>query len=129
MIRSTLKASTKPMKRSPMPRGTSRIKSRGPRMTPIRRSARGQECTIRIPGVCNFDPATTVLCHSNSLADGKGMGIKASDEHAAYGCGACHDVVDGRRPRPDGMTLELVESLFREAIAQTNRILKRKGLL
>jgi len=98
-------------------------------MTPIRRSARGQECTIRIPGVCNFDPATTVLCHSNALADGKGMGIKAADDCAAYGCSACHDLVDGRRPRPDGMTLELVESLFREAIAQTNRILKRKGLL
>lgn len=129
MIRSTIKPSTKPMARSPMKRGTSRMKSRGPKMTPIRKSAKGEECQIRLPGVCNFDPATTVLCHSNEQADGKGMGLKASDQNAAYGCAACHDTVDGRRPRPDGMSYELMLSMFREAIAQTQRILKRKGLL
>lgn len=118
-----------PMKRTAMKRGTSRLKSRGPKMTPIRKSAKGEECTIRLPGVCNFDPATTVLCHSNESADGKGMGLKASDERAAYGCSACHDVVDGRRPRPEGLSLELVATLFKEGIAQTNRILMRKGLL
>jgi hypothetical protein len=126
---STLKPSTKPMARTPMKRGTKRMKSRGPKMTPIRKSARDQECTIRLPGVCNFDTSTTVLCHSNESTDGKGMGLKASDECAAYGCSACHDVVDGRRPRPEGMSLELMLSIFREAIAQTRRILKRKGLL
>lgn len=129
MIRSSLKPSTKPMARSPMKRGTSRMKSRGPKMTPIRKSAKNEECTIRLPGVCNFDPATTVLCHSNESTDGKGMGLKASDERAAYGCSACHDVVDGRRPRPEDMSLELMLSMFREAIAQTNRILRRKGLM
>jgi hypothetical protein len=118
-----------PMKRTAMKRGTSRMRSRGPKMTPIRKSAKNEECTIRLPGVCNFDPATTVLCHSNEGADGKGMGLKASDERAAYGCSACHDVVDGRRPRPEGLTLELVATLFKEGIAQTNRILKRKGLM
>ena len=34
-----------------------------------------------------------------------------------------------RAPRPDGLTKELVDALFLEAIAHTNRILKRKGLL
>ncbi len=29
----------------------------------VRDSARGQDCTVRIPGTCNFDPATTVLAH------------------------------------------------------------------
>lgn len=111
------------------------LKSRAPmkrsraKTTPIRKSAKGEECTIRLPMVCNYDTSTTVLCHSNSLADGKGIGLKAPDAKAAYGCSACHDVVDGRAPRPEGLTKELVDALFLEGMAQTNRILKRKGLL
>lgn len=130
MTFSSLKPSTKPMKRTAMKRGTSRMKSSRPVMTPIRKSAKNEECTIRLPmGVCNYDPATTVLCHSNSLEDGKGMGLKAPDTKAAYGCSACHDVVDGRAPRPEGLTQELVEACFVEGVAHTNRILKRKGLM
>lgn len=106
------------------------MKRSRPKMTPIRKSAKGEECTIRLPmGVCNFDPATTVLCHSNSLADGKGMGLKAPDTQAAYGCSACHDVVDRRRPPPEGMNWELVMACFKAGIEHTNRILKRKGLV
>jgi hypothetical protein len=112
-----------------MKRGTKRMKSRGPKMTPIRKSARNEECTIRLPMVCNYDISTTVLCHSNELADGKGMGLKAPDEYAAYGCSACHDVVDGRAPRPEGLSYELMMSCFKAGIEQTRRILKRKGLL
>lgn len=122
MKRSAISPSQKPMKRT-------RMKSSRPKSSPIRKSARNEECTIRLPMVCNYDTATTVLCHSNELADGKGMGLKAPDTRAAYGCSACHDVVDGRRPRPDGLTKELVDALFVEAIAQTQRIIKRKGLL
>lgn len=106
-----------------------RMKSSRPKMTPIRKSAKGQECTIRLPDVCNYNTETTVLCHSNELADGKGMGLKAPDTEAAYGCSACHDVVDGRAPRPEGMSYELMMSLFRAAIEQTQRIVKRKGLI
>lgn len=105
------------------------IKRKSKPLSKIRLSARGEECTIRLPGVCNFNPETTVLCHSNLLEDGKGRGIKAPDEKAAYGCSACHDVVDGRAPRPADMSRELMLTLFREAIAHTQRILKRKGLL
>ena len=76
------------------------LRNRGPRMTPIRRSAKGEACTLMIPGVCTGDTTTTVLCHSNRLADGKGLGMKAPDTEACYGCSACHDVLDGRRPRP-----------------------------
>lgn len=128
MTYSTLK------RHKPMARGTSTLKrspmkKSRPKSTPIRKSAKGEECTIRLPLVCNYDPSTTVLCHSNLLEDGKGMGLKAPDTAAAYGCSACHDVVDGRRPRPEGLSYELMIALFKEAIAQTNRILKRKGLL
>lgn len=121
-MNSSIKPSKKPMKRT-------RMKSRRPKSTPIRRSAKNEECTIRLPGVCNFDISTTVLCHSNSLADGKGMGLKAPDTRAAYGCSACHDVLDGRALRPADMTPELAAACFEGGIEQTNRILRRKGLV
>lgn len=104
------------------------LKSNGPRSTPIRRGARGQDCTLRLV-VCNFDPDTTVLCHSNFLADGKGMGLKAPDTAAAFGCSACHDVLDGRRPRPADLSIEQLERAFRAAVGRTHEILKAEGLL
>lgn len=122
------------MRRTPMQRTAFKpkaerkpMKSKGPKMTPMRRAARGEECTLRLPGVCNFDPETTVLCHSNRLADGKGMGLKAPDTAACFGCSACHDVLDGRRPRPEGMTELMVEGAFVRAVALTHERAKLKG--
>jgi hypothetical protein len=105
------------------------LKSRGPKMTPIRRAARGQDCQLQILGVCNGDPATTVLCHSNLLADGKGMGLKAPDTAACFGCHACHSVLDGRAPRPDGMSIDDLLELFAYARERTHAILRAEGLL
>jgi hypothetical protein len=105
------------------------LKRNRPKMTPIRKSARNQECTLRFPGICNRDPATTVLCHSNSLADGKGMGLKAPDTAAAFGCSCCHDVLDGRRPRPDGFTRLDVDAVFQAGKEETHAYLRTKGLL
>lgn len=120
---STFRNPTKPMKRA------GRIKSKAPKSTPIRASARGEDCTIQLPGVCNGNRETTVLCHSNKAADGKGMGLKASDERAAYGCSSCHDVIDRRVPVPPELTWEFLEQRFEDAIAWTQRILKLKGLV
>lgn len=39
---------------------------------------------------------TTVAAHANSIAMGKGMGIKAHDYAVAYLCHPCHDLIDGR---------------------------------
>lgn len=107
------------MKRSPMKSGSR------PKMTPIRASARDQECTLRFPGVCNWDISTTVLCHEN----GAGAGMKSLDEAGAYGCYACHMTLDGQMPRPAGFSRALMLVMFAEANAQTRRILKRKGLI
>lgn len=60
----------------------------------LRKLAQGQECQIRIPGVCNFDSTTTVLAHYRMSGDG--MGRKPPDEHGAFACSACHDMVDNR---------------------------------
>ena len=110
------------------PKRKAGLKSKGPVSTPIRRAARGQDCTLRL-AVCNFDPETTVLCHSNFLVDGKGMGLKAPDTAAAFGCSACHDVLDGRCPRPADLSLVGLEVAFRAAVCRTHEILWSMGLL
>jgi len=109
-----------PKQRKPM-------KSSRPKMTPIRASARGQECTLRFPGICNRNPETTAWCHSNRLADGKGMGLKAPDEQGCYGCSDCHAWLDGgyagHVPR------EVVDARFDAARIESQEILKEKGLM
>jgi len=65
----------------------------------LRDSARGEECTINIPGVCNRDPETTVLAHYGEPGE-KGTGIKPDDTSGAFACSACHDVLDGRSKNP-----------------------------
>lgn len=104
-------------------------KAARPAMTPIRRAARGQDCTLQILGVCNGDPATTVLCHSNQLADGKGMGLKAPDSAAVFACSSCHDVLDGRAPRPDHLSLDGMLKLFDYARGRTHAVLRTMGLM
>ncbi len=63
----------------------------------LRETAKHQDCTFNIPNVCNYNRETTVLCH---LPDDSGtgkMGGKTSDSiSAAFGCSACHDVIDRR---------------------------------
>lgn len=82
----------------------------------LRDFARGQSCTIRIPGHCTFDELTTVLCHDRS-AGVAGMGQKPCDFNGAHGCSACHDVVDGRK-RTD-YTREEVRAMFADGKSRT----------
>lgn len=56
-------------------------------------AARGQICTLRIPGVCAGGTETTVAAHRPG---GGGMGTKGDDLHIADACAACHDAIDGR---------------------------------
>lgn len=60
--------------------------------TKLRNSAKGQECTFQIPGVCCHDPERTVLCHIRD--EKKGLGNKADDWSAAFGCDRCHEAID-----------------------------------
>ena len=57
-----------------------------------RAMARDKACQLLIPGVCNFDPATVVLAHSNW--HDKGAHRKASDFYGVWGCFACHSWLD-----------------------------------
>lgn len=60
----------------------------------IRDSARGEECTLKVIGVCNHDVDTTVYAHINFL--GSAMGAKSPDYMGCYACSSCHDFLDGR---------------------------------
>ena len=65
-------------------------------MSKIRESARGETCSLRIPGVCNSDPATTVFCHLGKK--GEATNKRNGDEamNGVYGCNRCHDAIDFR---------------------------------
>lgn len=92
-------------------------------MSKITKSAEREECQIRIPGVCNFDEATTIPAHKN----GGGMALKSSDTQIAYSCSKCHDVVDSRVK--SDFTTEEVLIMFYEGIFRTQLILIKKGLI
>lgn len=98
-------------------------------MSKIRESARGERCTIRVIGVCNGDPETTVWCHANGVRFGKGFAIKVNDLLGAYGCSACHAVYDGQRKRPAGMTQQDVELDFWRGHGESLIRLYEKGLV
>mgnify|MGYP001568733538 CR=1 FL=1 len=111
---------------APLPK---RMKYSRPKMTPIRKSAKDEDCTLRITGFCNYDPETTVWAHSNKIEDGKGMGIKARDEEGCYACSACHAWLDSGWVRDKGMTAELLYEFFDAARKKSQAILRQKGLL
>ena len=60
----------------------------------LRNSARDQECTLQIAGICNCNPETTILAHLPD--ESHGMALKADDISACFACSACHDVIDSR---------------------------------
>ena len=64
-------------------------------MADLRKAARGRECQVRIPGVCNGNSETSVLAHIR-LAGLCGTGIKPPDLIATIACSACHDEIDRR---------------------------------
>jgi len=56
-------------------------------------AARDQPCML-----CG-STGMTVAAHANSVALGKGTGIKAPDHRVAFVCGYHHDLIDGRAGR------------------------------
>lgn len=52
---------------------------------------------VGMQGICNRNPETTVWCHSNQSAHGKGERIKAHDCFGFLGCSSCHFAIDQGR--------------------------------
>ena len=76
----------------------------------LRKEARGQDCQIRIAGVCNRNPETTVLAHFR-LSGISGAGQKAPDIMGAWACSDCHTYVDSRHNDRD--TRAFLEGIMR----------------
>ena len=92
----------------------------------IRDSARGEKCTLCIPGVCNYDPETTVYAHLPD--ESKGMGLKADDICGCYSCSSCHDVLDHRNSAWR-YVLQDMQWFMRRAMIRTWRRLIEKGII
>lgn len=92
----------------------------------MRDSARNQPCTLNLVGVCNYDPATTVLAHLPD--ESNGMGKKADDVSSCYTCSACHDAVDNRSKWPESEE-EYREWYYRRAQTRTLRIMIEIGII
>lgn len=91
----------------------------------LRQLARGQACMVRIPGVCNHNPETTVLAHIRR-GGVAGAGQKPPDTCAVWACSACHDAIDRRSHRIDRGELDayVLEALCRQlAWYEKNEIL------
>lgn len=89
--------------------------------TAIRASAKGEECTLRLP-CCNRDPATTVFCHLRFFG-WAGISQKPDDLLGVYACHACHDALDGRSNGLWGF-----EDVLR-GLGETLMKLRAKGLI
>ncbi len=96
--------------------------------TDLRREARGQECCVRIPGVCNKDRETVVLAHlNNKRLFGVGVGQKVPDLFGSFCCSSCHDAVDGKRTGSPLISPEYLKMLFYEGVFRTQKILLDEG--
>jgi hypothetical protein len=94
------------------------------KQTKLTKAARGRDCQVRIPGICNGNPETTVLAHYR-MAGTCGVGCKPNDLQGAWACSACHDVIDGRvRIAADRDILRLWHL---EGVMRTQDILIREG--
>jgi hypothetical protein len=94
-------------------------------MSKLRDAARGQECQIRIPGICNFNPETTVLAHYR-LSGTCGTGIKPIDLIGSWACSDCHLAVDDGK---SGYLREQLDLMHLEGMVRTINALNKRGLL
>lgn len=95
------------------------------RQSKLTKAARGRECQVRIPGVCNGDPETTVLAHYR-MAGTCGVGSKPNDLQGAWACSSCHDVCDGRGKTLDRATARQYHA---EGVMRTQAQLISEGAL
>ncbi len=85
----------------------------------ILKSAKGEDCTLRLVGICNFNPETTVAAH---VGVRRGMAIKCGDNMVVYACSSCHSAIDSA-----GRDQYASDKL--RAIEETQEKLIEKGLL
>jgi hypothetical protein len=92
----------------------------------LRKEARGRECMVRLIGICNHNPETTVLAHIR-MPGISGIGMKADDLLGAWACSSCHDAID-RRSHTD-LDRDYVRLAHLEGMARTITILRKEGIV
>lgn len=92
-------------------------------MSKLTKAARDRECQVRIPGICNGNPETTVLAHYR-LAGTCGVGMKPHDLLGAWACSSCHDEIDRRTRRIDADSAAMAHL---EGVIRTQSILIKEG--
>jgi hypothetical protein len=78
---------------------------------------------VRLPGICNFNPETTIAAHGN----GAGIARKKIDLISAHCCSACHAVIDGHVK--SDLSPEEVKIYHYEGIFRTQELLHSQGLI
>lgn len=94
--------------------------------TPITRSAYLEDCTLRIPQYCNYDPTTTIFAH---FPDGTGGSNRIDGElgNGGYACSDCHDVIDRRVKHR--VPQEDLEFYMRRSVKRTLKRLEQNGFI
>jgi hypothetical protein len=93
----------------------------------ITKAARGKDCTVRLPNICNFNNETTVFSHISGVRFRKGIASKVSDVLGAFSCSSCHDAIDGRI-KTSHSALELKLAHY-EGVMETQLILIDEGII
>ena len=81
---------------------------------------------VRLIGICNHNPETTVLAHIR-MPGISGIGMKADDLLGAWACSSCHDAID-RRSNTD-LDRDYVRLAHLEGMARTITILRKEGIV
>lgn len=97
------------------------------RSAALTQSAEGQNCALRLPGICNHNPATTVFAHLPGI--GKSMGSKVSDIHGCFACSACHTAIDTHSYERRGLTSAMVLDAMLRGLGETQARWIGAGLL
>lgn len=130
-----MKRSTPLRARSPLARRTP-LRARSPmrrmarpEMTPARRNAKGQPCTLRLPG-CYPGPNNerVQLCHLRMFGGG-GTGCKPDDTEAVFACTHCHDLLDQRAKWPSWLTATVMFEYIAWALIRTLRLQRAAGII
>ena len=128
MKRSPMPSRSAPIKRTTM-RASGKRKASRPRMTPARANAKGQPCTLMLPG-CYPGPENeqVQLCHLR-MNGAAGIGQKPDDSEAVFACTHCHDLLDGRKHLIPELRSQLHSGVILRALQLTLRAQRAAGIL
>ncbi|SEJ55429.1 nuclease domain-containing protein [Frateuria terrea] len=115
-------------RKTPLKATTIKASGRRPKMTPARKAAKGEDCTVCFPG-CPNARETTVLAHLRMYGGG-GMGIKPHDSEAVFADDYCHNLLDGRTHLIPELRAEVNwHECIARALIRTLRRQREKGVL